>query len=420
MGFDFIDVESDGWHLAVALGIGLLLGLERERRKGTGPSRGPAGIRTFALVALLGGIAMVLGSTALLAIALAFVAVAVLAAYVLGDRSDPGLTTEVALLLALLLGALAQEDPKLAAALGVTATILLAARDSLQRLVSDALTEQEIHDGLLLGAAALVILPLVPNESVGPYEAFNPFTIWRLVVLVMAISAAGYIALRLLGPRVGLPLAGLASGFVSSAATVGAMGSRARKEPAMRRPAVAAAVLSTLATVIQMVVVVGATDARALAEIVPAMICAGLAAFGYGLVFGIRALKSEQDPEIASGRAFEPKTAIIFAATVGVILFISAILNAWLGAAGVTLSTAAAGFADTHSAAISVASLVASGNLDAHDAALPILLGFTTNSLTKAVLAWTSGGKRFAFEIWPGLVLVLIAAWSGWAIAARF
>ena len=420
MGFDFIDVNSDGWRLAVALGIGLLLGLERERRKGAGPSRGPAGIRTFALVALLGGIAMVLGSTAVLAIALAFVAVAVLAGYVLGDRSDPGLTTEVALLLALLLGALAQEDPKLAAGLGVTATILLAARNSLQRLVSDMLTEQEIHDGLLLGAAALVILPLVPDESVGPFEAFNPFTIWRLVVLVMAISAAGYIALRLMGPRLGLPLAGLASGFVSSAATVGAMGSRARKDPTIRRPAVAAAVLSTLATVIQMVVVVGATDAGALKEIAPAMLAAGLAAFGYGLVFGIRAFNSDIDAHMATGRAFEPKTAIIFAATVGVILFVSAILNEWLGAAGVTLSTAAAGFADTHSAAISVASLVASGNLDARDAALPILLGFTTNSLTKAVLAWTSGGKRFAFEIWPGLALVLVAAWTGWAVAASF
>ncbi|MGE3074651.1 MAG: MgtC/SapB family protein [Dehalococcoidia bacterium] len=417
MALDLINFDSDGMRLAVALGIGLLLGLERERRKGTGPSRGPAGIRTFALVALLGGVAMLLGGTPLLAVGLAFVATAVVVAYAFGDRSDPGLTTEVAVPVAFLLGALAMREPELAAGVGVTVTVLLASREVLQRFVSQALTEQEVHDGLLLGAAALVILPIVPDEAIGPYEAFNPFTIWRLVVLVMTISAAGYIALRLMGPRLGLPLSGLASGFVSSAATVGAMGSRAKREPGIQRPAVAGAVFSTLATVAQMFVVVGATNSDAFREIVPAMTCAGVAAFAYGLVFGIRALKSNHDGDMATGRAFEPKSAIIFAATVGAILFVSAILNEWLGTAGVTLSTAAAGFADTHSAAISVASLVASGNLKASDAAVPILLGFTTNSLTKAFLAWSSGGRSFALMIWPGLVLVLVAAWAGWGAA---
>jgi uncharacterized membrane protein (DUF4010 family) len=77
-----------------------------------------------------------------------------------------------------------------------------------------------------------------------------------------------------------------------------------------------------------------------------------------------------------------------------------------------------AGFADTHSAAISVASLVASGRLEAEDADIPILAGFTTNSLTKAVLAWTAGGRRFALQVWPGLVLVLAGAWGGWAVTA--
>ncbi|MEO8539524.1 MAG: DUF4010 domain-containing protein [bacterium] len=416
MSLGLIDLDSDGWRLAVALGIGLLLGLERERRKRIGPGTGFAGIRTFALVALLGGIAMVIGDTAVLAVALAFVAAVTVVAYALGDRTDPGLTTEVALLVAFLLGALAQRDPQLAAGFGMAVAILLAARERLQHLAAEALTEQEIHDGLLLGAAALVVLPLVPDEPLGPYDAFNPFTIWRLVVLVMAIGAAGYIALRVFGPRLGLPLAGLASGFVSSAATIGAMGSRARRDPAILRPAVAAAALSTLATVVQMVVVVGATNAAALRQIGPSMAAAGVVAAGYGVVFGLRAWRAEGEISLAPGRAFEPKTAVIFAATVGGILFLSAILNEWLGSAGLTLSTSAAGFADTHSAAISVASLVAAGRLDASDSVIPILAGFTTNTMTKAVLAWTSGGRRYAFDIWPGLVLVLVAAWGGWAI----
>ncbi|MFN8616842.1 MAG: MgtC/SapB family protein [Dehalococcoidia bacterium] len=417
MELGFINAESDGWRLAVALGIGLLLGLERERRKGSGPGRGYAGIRTFALVSLLGGVAMVIGDSAVVAVALAFVAAATVVAYALGDRTDPGLTTEVALLVAFLLGALAQQEPQLAAGLAVAVAILLAARESLRRLVSEALTEQEVHDGLLLGAAALVILPLVPDRTMGPFDAFNPFTLWRLVVVVMAIGAAGYVALRLLGPRLGLPLAGLASGFVSSAATIGAMGARAKREPSILRPAVAAAVFSTVATVAQMVVVVAATNASTLRELWPAMLAAGVMAMAYGLVFGLRALRDDADHQAPPGRAFEPRSALLFAATVGAILFVSAALNEWLGEAGLTLSAAAAGFADTHSAAISVASLVSAGKVTPEDAVVPILTAFTTNSLTKAVLAWTAGGRRFAFDIWPGLILVLAGAWGGLAVS---
>jgi uncharacterized membrane protein (DUF4010 family) len=167
-----------------------------------------------------------------------------------------------------------------------------------------------------------------------------------------------------------------------------------------------------------MVVVVGATDRGALREIAVPMAVAGTAALAYGVVFGVRAWRHDGEPHTARGRAFEPKTALVFAATVGVILLVSAFLNDAFGEAGVTVSTAAAGFADTHSAAISVASLVATGHVDAEDAVLPILAGFTTNSVTKAVLAWTSGGRRYALEIWPGLLLVLVAAWGGWLAQA--
>lgn len=413
MNLGDISFDQEGWRLAVALGIGLLMGVERERHKGSGPGRAPAGVRTFALVALVGGISMVIGNMAVLAVALGFVGAAVLIAYALGDRSDPGLTSEIALLTAFLLGALAQEEPQLAAGLAVTVTVLLAMRDQLHRLVSQVLTEREIHDGLLFAAAALVILPLLPAERVGPYGAFDPFAMWRLVVIVMAIGGAGYIAHRALGSRVGLPLAGFASGFVSSSATIGAMGGRAKREPQLLRPAVAAAVLSTVATVIQMVVVVGATSVPALREIAPAMVAAGVAATAYGAVFALRAFRDGAEVEAAAGRAFEPKTAIIFAATVSVILLVSAALHDWLGNAGLALSTAVAGFADTHAAAISVASLVASGKLPAEDAVIPILAGLTTNSATKAVLAITSGGTRFARAVWPGIFAVAAAAWLG-------
>jgi uncharacterized membrane protein (DUF4010 family) len=413
-----IRLDEQGVRLAVALGIGLLLGAERERRKGEGPARGAAGIRTFALVALAGGIAMAVGGGLVLAVALGFVALAVLAAYILGDRTDPGLTTEVAVVVAFLLGALAQQEPQLAAGIAVVVTILLAAREQLHRLVSRALTEQEVHDALLFAGAALVILPLAPNERIGPYGVFNPFAIWRLVVIVMAIGGAGYAAVRLLGARVGLPLSGLAAGFVSSSATIAAMGARARETPALRTPAVAAAVLSTVATVVQMVIIVGATDGRTLAQLWPAMAFAGVAAVGYGAVFALRALRdAAADAHQPGGRAFDLKTAVLFAATVTAVLFVSAVLGDWLGNRGVLLSAAVAGFADTHAAAIAVAGLAAGGRIEPADAVVPILAAFTTNSVTKMVLAAASGGRRFAAEVWPGVIATAALAWAGWALS---
>jgi len=163
-----------------------------------------------------------------------------------------------------------------------------------------------------------------------------------------------------------------------------------------------------------MVLVVGATAPSALVEVGPSMAIAGIMAAAYGLAFGLRAWRHAGDVHEPAGRAFEPRSAIFFALTVGVILLASAWLNDIFGEAGVTISAVVAGFADTHAAAISVASLVASGKLEAGSAVVPILAAFTSNSVTKAVLAWVTGGRSFAFAIWPGLLLVLFGAWLGW------
>ena len=211
----------------IALGIGLLIGAERERRKGIGPNRSPMGIRTFATVSLLGAVSFTLGDATLLAVMALAVAGLTAMAYRLNQEQDPGLTTEAALLLTLLLGGLAMREPAMASGLAVILTILLTARTFLHRFVSTVLSETELNDALIFAAAALVLLPLAPDHYLGPFNAWNPRTIWKIAILIMSISAAGYIALRVMGPRIGLPITGLTSGFVSSAATISSMGARA-------------------------------------------------------------------------------------------------------------------------------------------------------------------------------------------------
>lgn len=403
-------------NLVVALGIGLLIGIDRERRKGIGPDRAAAGIRTFTITSLCGAIAVVAGGDLLLAIVTVGVFVLAALAYWRAQDRDPGLTTEAALVATALLGGLAIHEPALAAGLGVIVAGLLTARTAIHRFVRSVLTEEEVHDGLIFAAATLVVLPLLPDKPLGPYGALNPRTIWIVVVLVMAVSALGYIAVRIVGARFGLPLAGLASGFVSSIATIGAMGARATRSGELLRPAAAGAVLSTVATIVQLTVLLAATSTATLLALAVPLACAGAAAILYGGIFTVLALRHKVEQQDEPGHAFSLRSALLFAALLSAILLASAALQDWAGNAGVLAVAGLAGLADTHSAAISVAALVASDRLSAQAAVVPILAAVTTNTLTKAIFAFTGGGTAFALRVVPGLILVIAAAWAG----ARF
>ena len=402
--------------LGVSLGIGMLLGVERERRKGDGAKRAPAGIRTFALVGLLGGVSWRVGGAVTAAVALGFVGLAAVVGYIRSRDADPGLTTEVALVVDFLLGALAQRELALAAGLGVATAILLAERERIHGLVRDSLSERELHDGLLFAACALIVLPLLPNNSFGPHGSLNPSVIWKLVVIVMAIQAAGYIALRVIGPRYGLLVVGLLGGFVSSTATIGIMGARAVREPQLRRGATAAAVISSVATIILLAIVVAAASVPVLRELALPMILAGLAATGYGLLFAVRATRVEPDEQFERGRAFNLRVAVVLAVTVAIVMLASSILAATFGRAGLVLGTATAGLADSQSAAISAATLRSAGQVSTSAAALAILAALTSNTVSKALVAAVLGKRRYAAEVWPGLGLILASAWGGWIL----
>ncbi len=410
-------LNGSQWHLLVALGIGLLIGLERERRKGHGPDREAAGVRTFALVALLGGLCAAFGGVAVLAVCAAFVAVAGLAAYTIRRNDDPGLTTQVALMTTFLLGALTSRDAALAAALAVIVAVLLVARTSLHRFVRDSLSEQEVHDGLIFATAALVVLPFVPNDELGPYGVFNPFVIWRLVVIVMAIGAVGYVGIRLFGARLGLAVAGFAGGFVSSTVAVGLLGVQARRDGRLLRSACAGAVLASLASIIELAVVIGAADPATLRALSLPLALAALSAAAYGGVFAFRSLRGDPAPSIDRGHAFDLKIALGFTVAVTVAIFAAAALRDAMGSSGLVLGVAVAGLVDIQSGAIAVAGLSAAGKMAPSHTVVPILAGLSASTLTKVILAVVTGGRRYALCVAPGLLLVLISAWAGLAVA---
>lgn len=399
--------------LAVALGIGLLIGAERERSKGIDPDRSLAGIRTFAIASLLGAVSMVVNFW-LLVVSVICVTVFAAIAYVVRVDKHPGLTTEITLVFTVILGGLAMSSPSLAASLAVAAAILLAAKEPIHGFVRGVVTKDELNDFLILAAATLIVLPLVPNEFIGPFSAINPRNLWLIVILVMLISALGHIALRWFGGRIGLPLVGLVSGFISSIATVGAMGARAKQMPALMGSAVAGAVLSCLSTILQLSLLLAAIHRPTLQALAAPLIFGGVSVAMYGLVVTLSSFHNDGPEMTKPSRSFSVKTALVLAAVIAVVLVTSAALKAWFGQAGLVFASGVAGLADVHASTISVASLAAAGNLSAANAVIPILVAFSINAISKAVAAIVSGGKEFSRQVIPGLIIQVSATWLGW------
>lgn len=414
-------IDSAHWvNLAVALGIGLLIGAERERKKAAtgerrkdGSSSTVAGVRTFTIASLLGAVSMAIDPW-LLMVAIICVTVFVTAATFVSKDDNPSLTTEVSLLLTLILGGLAMSEAGLAASLAVAVGILLAAKEPIHWFVRGAVTKDEMNDFFILAAATMIVLPVVPNELIGPFDAINPRNLWLVVILVMLIGALSHIGLRLLGSKAGLPVVGLISGFISSIATIGAMGERARNTPDLRGSAVAGATLSCLSTVLQLSLLLAAIHPPTLYAIAIPMIFGGVSILIYGLIVTLSSFHHNGIEMANPGRSFSVKTAIILSAVIALALLASAALKEWFGQAGLLIASGVAGMADAHAATISVASLAQAGKLAANEAVLPILIAFTVNAGSKVIAAMVTGGRDFTRQVALGIVIQVSSIWIAW------
>lgn len=400
-------------NLVVALGIGLLIGAERERNKGSGPDRSPAGIRTFAIAAMLGGVSTMLSEWLFFVVVLGVI-VFTATSYYSRSSQDPGLTTEIALVLSVILGSLAMSDMALAAALGVMLAILLAAKAPIHGFVKHVITQAEMNDLLILAAATLIILPIVPNQFIGPFAAVNLRYLWLIVIFVMLIGAISHIALRVLGGRIGLPIVGLISGFISSVATIGSMGARAKTTHELTSAAAAGALLSCLSTILQLALLLIAIHPATLKPLMWPLLFGAVSIALYG---GVITLHSYRNPIAATPtatKAFSLLSAFKFACVIAVVLIAAAGLKVWFGQAGLIVASAVAGLVDVHAAAISVTTLTLTDTISTEQAVIPILVALTVNSVSKAIMAVVSGSRLFANYVIAGLVIQMAAVWLAW------
>lgn len=410
--------------LAVALGCGLLVGIERERRKGHGPNRAFAGLRTFAVACVAGAAAALTQMAALVAIGAALVAGLTLLAYRRDRSDDPGVTTEMALLLTYLIGVLCAGSLALAAGLAVGLTALLAGRERLHRFALQWLRPGEVRDGIVLAALALMALPLVPDQPLWD-TPLNPHKVLQLLVLLLGVQSLAHLAARLLTAHHAVAVSALASGFVSSTATIATLGLAVREQGASPRLMAGGGLLSCVSTQMQLLLVAAAMQPAWLARLWwPALAGAVVVALWGGLL--LRGVPGRGDtPPVSSPRVeglgtqgddrmFSLRGAAAVAVLLsGIQLGVHA-LQRGLGDVGLLAGALLAALADLHAALAAVfsATLPASGAAGAWAVALALLV----HAASKSVTAGFAGGGAYLRWLAPGLWLhtVLVAAGVIW------
>ena len=397
--------------LVVAFGAGLLIGVERERRKGQGPDRHSAGLRTFLVAALAGAAGQVL-SPVVAAVVLAAVSGLAGLSYWRSRSDDPGLTTELALIATTLIGMLAVSQPEVAAALAVVLAGVLALKTRLHHFATDWLSEAELHDGLLLAALALVLLPLLPAEPIAWLGHLSPRRVLMLVLVILLMQAASHLGQRLLGARAGVPMTGLLGGFVSSTATISALGSQVRSGEVPLRLAWCGGVLSTAATWLQAWLIGGVLAPRHVAEM------AGLALMGAAVpaLIGLALWRRQAIAERVQARVDGPVLRLKEALQVSALLVVGAMLVQWAHArsdAGLLIGVGIAAIADAHAPVAALWGMRDAGGLSADELLHGTLVAISVNAGTRTVAAWAAGGTRYAAGIGAALGLSLAVVW-GW------
>ncbi len=277
------------------------------------------------------------------------------------------------------------------------------------------ITRHDAQDGLIF-LAALTVLPLLPNRMIGPMSVFNPFAFWRLLLVMMGLSAAGYWAARLMGPRRGLMAAGFATGFVSSTIGIAAMSARAHDHPPVASVAAAGAMAAIMGSLVYLIALVMVADAALLRGLALPFACAFIPALAYALRLAWRA-RSPVERDL-DGRAFDLKVIAVFAGLVVLFSFVSALLVERFGSEGMLASAVATGFVDAHATAVSIATIVVAGRADMETGRLAILIGLSANMAVKIPAAFALGPRRFAVQVGGGIAILIAGLWCGFGIAA--
>lgn len=410
MSFDFNSYHNLFTIIAAALGCGLLIGLERERSKQRENQRSFAGLRSFAICSIFGAVCFLFGPY--FGIVGALITGAVVAYSIKNQTDDPGITTEIAFILTYFIGGMCLWNIPFAAGLSVILTILLMTKHSMHGIAGKWITESEFRDGIFLLALLLIALPLTPNKPLWG-SVLNPYVILKLLTLILAVQAMAHIAKRLLSTKNALLLSSLASGFVSSTATVASLGLEVRNGRADAKANAGAALMSCVATLLQlMIIVIGVSISWFKVIVLPSLL-----AITVLVIFALWLMRNTQPIEAnksTDSRMFSLKEAAIIAGSLTLIQAGVYGLNLLLGDAGLIAGTLLASLFEIHGA---LATIVIQGEPSNAVLSLAFLLGLAAHAVAKSINALISGGGRYALVFAPiqilhMLIFIVIFIWG--------
>lgn len=394
---------------ATSLAIGLLIGLERERHTDV-----KAGLRTFALVGLLGCLAALLSQATdsgwVLAAGILAVGAMMIAAHATDplDDGDPGTTSVIALLVCYALGATVWYGYMTQAVmLAITTMGLLYFKTQLHGMTK-SMTHKDVLSILQFAVLSFVILPILPDRDFGPYAAFNPHQIWWLVVLISGLSLAGYTALRFVGARHGAPLIGIFGGLASSTATTMVFARHTRNDPSLARTAMVVILLANLLVMVRLLMVsfvVAPTLVPSLAVVFGSAFVLG---FGVTLWGWHQLSRGDALPMPEVHNPTEIKAALTFGALYALVLLLSAWLQDAVGNKGLYLIALASGLTDVDAVVLSTLRLFGMEKVGNHEAVVAITLAVLSNLAFKLGLVVVIGGRALALRAGPGMAAIAI------------
>lgn len=404
----------------IAIGIGLLIGLERERI----PSA-RAGLRTFGLVGMFGALTAMLGqnlqSIVPFAVGLAIVGLMIISAYLRHpDASDPGTTSVAALLLCYCLGAATWlGHAQLAVMLAIGTTVLLYFKTQL-RGIATRLEARDWISMLQFGVLSLVILPILPNEEMGPFGALNPYQIWWMVVLISGVSLAGYAALQIVGVRHGAVFVGIFGGLASSTATTMVYARQAQAAESLSAMAAMVIVLANLAMLVRITAIVGVLALPVVKPLL-AIVAPGLLLGVAAVIWNWRQLSERGEAVLPQTRnPTELKTALGFGLLYALVLVSAAWLSDYFGNRGMYVLALVSGLTDVDPIMLSSLRLFAMGKLELQAVLTSIGIAMLANLFFKSMMALAIGGRTVAMKVLPGMAAVGLGLAAGmlWMLAA--
>jgi uncharacterized membrane protein (DUF4010 family) len=404
------DMPAAAVAIAEALLIGFLIGAQREASK----EEGHPGVRDFVLIALIGAVCGLVEHAWLTAAALISVT-ALLGVFYVRGKERSGVTTELAAVTAFALGFLAATPlSRLALGTAVVVVAFLEAKRWLHKLVREVITEAEFDDTVRFLAIIFIVYPILPEGQFGPYGFLAPRQIWAFVILVSSVSYAGYFLGKFLGVRRGLKVAGVLGGLASTTAATASFARNSSEEPENRALYAQAAVIANAVQfprVLLILSLVSPAMARAVWLPLAGMTAAGLAV---GLLMG-GAVAREASPSAAVLRnPFRLMPALKFGALFGVILFASKAASAAFGSGALYWTSALGGSLDADAVALSLADLLARGEVAAPLAALGVLVALLANAVVKTAIAAYAGAASFARSVAFGFGAMFAAGLALW------